>query len=77
MKEVREEVWILTSPDNGHWNRELAIEELVRIARDYGVEVVFTRETRDCGFGQEEKFLLEGLEESVSSVIEEVNESLY
>ena len=70
-------LWVLMNPDNEHWDEEFAREELNRLAKKWEVEILETGETRDVGFGQEEKFILGGEEENIVFLQEELDEVLY
>ena len=71
------EIWILTSPDNGHWNEEFANQEISRLSKKWGVEVEATSKTRDEGHGTERMFIISGQEENFREFEEELNECLY
>ena len=70
-------IWILTSPDNGHWDEEYALEVLGWCAERAGVSLDFTGQTRDAGFGQEKEIVVEGNEQDIEFFESCINESLY
>ncbi len=70
-------LWVLMNPDNEHWNSDFAREELEHLAKELGVKITETGETRDTGFGQEVLFILSGEEENILAFEEELDEVLY
>lgn len=74
---MRDSLWVLINPDNNHWDSDFAGEELEHLAKELGVKIIETGKTRDVGFGQEEKFILEGEEENIVFLQEELDEVLY
>lgn len=74
---MRDSLWVLMNPDNSRWDADFAREELELLAKELGVKIIETFQTRDVGFGREEKFILEGEEENILSLEEELNEVLY
>lgn len=70
-------VWVLLNPDNGHWNEMEARQEISCLAKVCEVEALETSETRDVGFGQEERFILEGSYENIGNFLQELDEILY
>jgi hypothetical protein len=74
---MRDSLWVLMNPDNSRWDADFAREELEPLAKELGVKIIETFQTRDVGFGREEKFILEGEEENILSLEEELNEVLY
>ena len=74
---LAQEIWVLESPDNGHWDSKFAREELTHLAKKWDLILSPTYETRDTGFGQERKFIIEGEEENVLAFEEELDEVLY
>jgi len=70
-------IWLLMEPDNGHYDSKYAIEVINALAQRYGVKIQRTYQTMDTGFGQEEKFLLEGEPEDIQRFKDAVNEELY
>lgn len=70
-------LWILTSPDNGHWDEVFANEIITSCAERAGVAVHFTGRTRDAGFGQEKEIVVEGNEQDIEFFESCINDSLY
>jgi hypothetical protein len=69
--------WLLTEPDNGHYDSEYAAEIINVLAKRYGVKIHRTSQTRDSGFGREEKLLLEGEPENIEMFVNAVEDELY
>ena len=70
-------IWILETPDNEHWDKKFAQEEIARIAQKWNVQTAPTGETRDQGHGQERVYVVQGKEEDISEFESELNEALY
>lgn len=70
-------IWLLMEPDNGHYDSKYALETVTSLAETYGVKIWRTYQTRDTGFGQEEKFVVEGTPENIQDFENAVNKGLY
>ncbi len=70
-------IWVLMTPDNDHWSEDDAREEIERLAKVWEIKVTETGETRDTGFGQEVKFIIEGDEENIHEFLFNLDEALY
>jgi acyl carrier protein len=69
-------IWLLMEPDNGHYDSKYAMEIINALAQRYGVKIQRTYQTMDSGFGQEEKFLIEGEPENIEMFTNAVKDEL-
>lgn len=71
------ELWVLTNPDSERWDEEYVDTHIKYYSKMWDVQVFPTEDTRDCGFGQERKFIIEGSPENIDGFIENLDEALY
>jgi len=70
-------MYILTNPDNEHYDADHAREVISNLAERFDIVVQPTGHTRDRGHGQEEEFVVSGSPENVRDFQEALNEELY
>ena len=73
-KEI-EEMWFITDPDSEEWDEEYVDIHIKYYSKMWNVQVFPTGYTRDCGFGQERKFIIEGSPENIEGFLESFNEA--
>lgn len=64
---VERYIWIIVEPSNGHYNSQYAYDIIEELARECGVHVGYTHNTRDWGFGIEEEIVVWGSEDDVDA----------
>ena len=74
---MEKNIWILMSPDSGHWDEKFAQEEISRLSKKWNVKAVSSPQTRDGGHGQERLYVVSGNSEAVEEFEKELEVALY
>jgi len=77
MKEVTKSIWVLTSPDNEHWDEGYSQVEISRLMEKWNVETISGYPCRDTGFGKETLLTITGQPVMVEGFVDEVEEVFY
>lgn len=70
-------IWVLTSPDNEHYDEEYAVRTVQNLAWRAEIKATATGRTRDAGFGHEQEYELEGEEKDIEFFESCLKDALY
>jgi hypothetical protein len=71
------DIWVLTVPDNGHYRKAFAIEEIKRLSERWKISVTPWSDWKDSGHGIEQLITLSGAWGDMENFELELNDSLY
>jgi len=74
---MEKQIWVLTSPDNGHYDPNFVKTEIDRLCKLWDVKATSTTNTRDSGHGQERLYIVSGEPEAISEFEKELDVALY